>query len=167
MCICHQTPCHSLLRDAHSPIPLMASPSISPPPQAEEDPATHTSRNPTQPQQQTRVLTYLSLSLAQKATRSLRLLSDHAKAEKLAVALDILLARHQTELEDFSKEHNTKLEYIQKLTSQSRKEGPSQFKMRRCMQNHWRSMEVHAIQSLSLIYSYLFRKTLASGKESS
>jgi hypothetical protein len=100
----------------------MASPSILPfvaPLPAEEDPATHASRNPTQHQQQPRVLTQVSLSLAQKATRSLRLLSDRAKAEELAAALDIVLSRHQTELEDFSKDHNTKMEYIQKLTSQS------------------------------------------------
>jgi hypothetical protein len=44
-------------------------------------------------------------------------LADHTKAKDLATALDILLACHQTELEDFSKEHNTKLHYIQKLAS--------------------------------------------------
>ena len=117
------------------------SPSDTPPP--EENPATHASRNPTQPVQKTRVLTHHSLSLAQKATRSLRLLADRAKAEELAAALDILLARHQTELEAFSKEHDTKLEYIQKLTSQS-----SHYRQKRSVtiQNakmHAKSLEVN------------------------
>lgn len=126
------------------PLPPMASRSSSPyvvP--AEEDPSTHAGRNSSQPQQQTRVLTKNTLSQAQKATRSLRQISDHAKAEELAKALDVLLSRHRTELEDFAKAHNTKLEYIQKLTSQS-----SHYKQKRAVtiQNaklHAKSLEVN------------------------
>jgi hypothetical protein len=70
-------------------------------------------------QLETRVLTHHSLSLTQKATRAIRHIADHAKAEELTTALDALLSRHHTELEDFSKDHDTKLEYIQRLTSQS------------------------------------------------
>jgi len=117
-----------------------ASPFVTPP---EEDSSTHAGRNLSQPQQKTRVLTHRSLSLAQKATRSLRQISDHAKAKELASALDILLSRHRTELEDFAKVHNTKLEYIQKLTSQS-----SHYKPKRAVtiQNaklHAKSLEVN------------------------
>jgi hypothetical protein len=93
-----------------------ASPVVAP---SEEDPSTHAGRNPSQPQQKTQLLTRHSLSLAQKATRFLRQIADHAKAEEPATALDTLLSCYRTELEDFAKEHNTKLEYIQKLTSQS------------------------------------------------
>jgi hypothetical protein len=122
----------------------MASRSVSPfvtiP---EEDPSTHAGRNPSQPQQKTRVLTHRTLSLAQKATRSLRQIADHAKAEDLATALDSLLSCHHTELEEFAKEHNTKLEYIQKLTSQS-----THYKQKRAVtiQNaklHAKSLEVN------------------------
>ena len=51
-----------------------------------------------------------TLSQAQKATRSLRLISDHAKAEELAKALDVILSRHRIELEDFAKVHDMKIE---------------------------------------------------------
>lgn len=121
----------------------MASRSVSLSVAPLEDLSTHAGRNPSQPKQKTRVLTQHSLSLAQKATRSLRHLSDHAKAEELAAELDVLLSRHRTELEIFSKEHNTKLEYIQKLTSQS-----SHYKQKRAVtiQNamlHAKSIEVN------------------------
>lgn len=111
---------------------------------AHEDPSTHAGRNSSQPQQETRVLTRHSLSLAQKATRTLRLAATHATAEELAIALDTILARHGSELENFAKEHNTKVEYIQKLTSQS-----SHYKMKRAVtiQNaklHLKSLEVNA-----------------------
>jgi hypothetical protein len=116
------------------------SPSITPP---EDDPSTHAGRHPSQPKQKSRVLTKHSLSLAQKATRSLRHLSDHAKAEELATGLDILTSRHLTELETFAKEHNTKLEYLQKLIAQS-----SHYKHKRAVtiQNamlHAKSMEIN------------------------
>jgi hypothetical protein len=116
------------------------SPLVAP---IEDDPSTHSGRNPSQLQQQARVLTHRSLSNAQKATRSLRLLSDHAKAEELATALEALLARHSTELEDFAKEQNTKPEHIQKLISQS-----SHYKAKRAVtiQNakiHAKSLEVN------------------------
>lgn len=123
----------------------MSSHSASPEATAhEEDPSTHAGRNPSQPQQQTRLLAHHSLSLAQKATRSLRLLADHAKANDLTAALDIVLARHSAELEDFAKEHDTKMEYITKLTSQS-----SHYKTKRgvTIQNaklHAKSLEVNA-----------------------
>ena len=96
----------------------MASCSVSPA-SVVDDPDTHAGRNASQNMQKTRLLKKNSLSLAQKAIRSLRQLSDHAKAETLTTDLDVLLSRHHTELEDFAKEHDTKLEYIQKLTSQS------------------------------------------------
>ena len=107
------------------------------------DPSSHAGHNPSQPQQKTRVLTKHSLSLAQKATRSLRQISDHTKAEELTTALDVLLSRHCAELEDFAKVHDTKLEYIQKLTSQS-----SHYKQKRAVtiQNaklHAKSLEVN------------------------
>ena len=86
-----------------------ASPFFTPP---EEDPSTHAGHNPSQPQQEIQVLTKHSLSLSQKATHSLCQISDHAKAEELAAALDILLSSHHTELEDLAKVHNMKLEYI-------------------------------------------------------
>lgn len=122
----------------------MSSPSASPVVTALEDPSTHAGRNPSQLQQQTRVLTHPSLSLAQKATRSLRLASNHAKAEELTNALDIILARHNAELEIFANEYNTKMEYVQKLTSQS-----SHYKTKRAVtiQNaklHVKSLEVNA-----------------------
>ena len=122
----------------------MASRSASPVvARSEEDPSTHAGRNPSKPQQRTRSLTQHSLSLAQKATCSLRRIAHHAKAEDLAMALDTLLSRHRTELEDFAKEHNTKLEYIQKLTSQS-----SHYKQRRAVgienaKLHAKSLEVN------------------------
>jgi hypothetical protein len=110
----------------------------------DEDPSTHTGRNPSQHQQEARVLTRHSLSLAQKATRTLRLAATHATAEELSIALDIILARHSIELENFAKEHNTKVESIQKLISQS-----SHYKTKRAVtiQNaklHLKSMEVNA-----------------------
>lgn len=129
---------------AHPAIALMASCSASPVvAPSEEDPSTHTGRNLSQPQQKTWLLTRHPLSLAQKATHSLRQIADHAKAEELATALDTLLSRHHTELEDLAKEHNTKLEYVQKLTSQS-----SHYKQRRAIgiQNaklHAKSLEVN------------------------
>jgi len=125
-------------------IVLMASrsvsPSVTPPP---EDLDTHAGRNISQPSQKTRLLKKHSLSLAQKATRSLRLLSDHAKAELLTTDLDVLLSRHRTELESFAKEHDTKLDYIQKLTTQS-----SHYRQRRAVtiQNamlHAKSIEIN------------------------
>ena len=75
--------------------------------------------------------------------RSLRQISDHAKAEELAKALDVILSCHRTELEEFAKAHDTKMEYIQKLTSQS-----SHYKPKRAVtiQNaklHAKSMEVN------------------------
>jgi hypothetical protein len=124
----------------------MTSRSVSP----EDDPSTHAGRNPSQLRQETRVLSHQSLSDAQKATCSLRLLSDHAKAEELATTLEALLARHSTELEDFAKEHNKKPEHIQKLVSLS-----SHYKIKRAVtiQNakiHAKSLEVnggtHTIQ---------------------
>jgi hypothetical protein len=130
------------------------SPSITP---FEDDPSTHAGRHPSQTMQKTRVLTQHSLSLAQKATRSLRQISDHAKAEELTIDLDILISRHRTELETFAKEHNTKLEHIQKLTTQS-----SHYKQKRAVtiQNtmlHAKSMEVnggmHAIHN-GIYYFY-------------
>lgn len=107
------------------------------------DASTHAGRT-SKAQQQTRVLTNHSLSLAQKATRSLRLASTRAKAEELATALDIILARHSAELDSFAKDYNTKREYIQKLTSQS-----SHYKTKRAVtiQNaklHVKSLEVNA-----------------------
>jgi hypothetical protein len=121
----------------------MASRSASPVTLPEENPATHAGRHPSQHQQKTRVLTQHSLSLAQKATRALRQISDHAKAEELATALDLVLSRHRTELDDLAKEHNTKPEYIQKLTSQS-----SHYKPKRAVtiQNaklHAKSLEIN------------------------
>jgi hypothetical protein len=110
----------------------------------EEDPATHAGRNPSQSQQQTRILTHNSLSLAQKATRSLRLQADHAKAEELTAALDTLLLRHNTELEDFAKEHNTKMEYITKLTSQSSHYKPKRSVTIQNAKLHAKSLEVNA-----------------------
>ena len=109
----------------------------------EEDPSTHAGRNPSKPQQKTRVLTQHTLSQGQKATRSLRQISDHAKAEEPAKALDVILSRHRTELEEFAKAHDTKMEYIQKLTSQS-----SHYKPKRAVtiQNaklHAKSVEVN------------------------
>ena len=120
---------------SRSPSPLVVP--------SEEDPSTHAGRNPFKPQQKTRVLSQHTLSQAQKATRSLRLISDHAKAEELAKALDVILSRHRTELEDFAKAHDTKIEYIQKLTSQS-----SHYKPKRAVtiQNaklHAKSVEVN------------------------
>lgn len=108
------------------------------------DPSTHAGRNPSQPHQETRVLTRNSLSLAQKATRSLRLASTHAMAEELTNDLDILLSRHSAELDSFAKEHNTKVEHIQKLISHS-----SHYKKKRAVtiQNaklHLKSLEVNA-----------------------
>jgi hypothetical protein len=97
----------------------MSSHSVSLVITAPEDPSTHAGRNPSQSQQQTRVITHHSLSLAQKATRSLHRDSTHAKAEELSAALDIILDRHHAELEKLANEHDTKIEYIQKLTSQS------------------------------------------------
>lgn len=122
----------------------MASPSSSPLVITPvEDPSTHAGRNPSQPQQETRVLSRPSLSLVQKATRALRHIAEHDKAEELATALETLLSRHREELEHFSKEHNTKLDYIQKLTSQS-----SHYKQKRAVtiQNaklHAKSLEVN------------------------
>ena len=123
-------------------IVLMASRSVSPA-SVVDDPDTHAGRNASQNMQKMWLLKKNSLSLAQKATRSLCQLSDHAKAEALTTDLDVLLSRHHTELEDFAKEHDTKLEYIQKLTSQS-----SHYKQRRAVtiQNamlHAKSMEVN------------------------
>jgi hypothetical protein len=116
------------------------SPSVTP---FEEDLATHAGRHPSQTKQKTRVLTQHSLLLAQKATCSLRQVSDHAKAEELTTDLDILLSRHRTELETFAKDHNTKLEHVQRLTSLS-----SHYKQKRAVtiQNamlHAKSMEVN------------------------
>jgi len=79
----------------------------------------------------------------QKATCSLRQISDHAKAKELTTNLDVLLSHHHAELEDFAKAHNTKLEYIQKLTSKS-----SHYKQKRAVtiQNaklHAKSLEVN------------------------
>jgi len=107
------------------------------------NPSTHAGRNPSQHQQNARVLTHHSLSLAQKASRAIRHAADHEKAEELATALDTLLSRHHADIEDFAKHHNTKLEYIQKLTSQS-----SHYKQKRAvtLQNaklHAKSMEVN------------------------
>jgi hypothetical protein len=121
----------------------MASLASVVPPEPLVDPSTHAGRNPSQPQQNTRVLTHHSLSLAQKATRAVRQIADHAKAEDLATALDKLLSRHRADLEDLAKEHNTKLEHIQKLTSQS-----SHYKHKRAVtiQNamlHAKSLEVN------------------------
>jgi hypothetical protein len=129
----------------------MASRSVSPSATSSvEDPDTHAGRNASQPRQKSRVLKKHSLSDAQKASRSLRLLSDHAKAEALTTDLDALLSSHQTELEIFAKEHDTKLEYILKLTSQS-----SHYKQRRAVtiQNamlHAKSMEVNG--GMQMIY---------------
>jgi hypothetical protein len=122
----------------------MASRSASPfalPP--EENPSTHAGRNPSQPQQKTRVLSRPSLSNAQKASRALRLTAVHETAEELATDLDTLLTRHRAELDDFAKEHSTKQEYIQKLISQS-----SHYKQKRAVtiQNaklHAKSLEVN------------------------
>jgi hypothetical protein len=118
------------------------SPSVTP---FEEDLATHAGRHPSQTKQKTRVLTQHSLSLAQKATRSLRQVSDHAKAEELTTDLDILLFRHRTELETFAKDHNTKLEHVQgsppyQVTTSKKEPLPSRTPC--YMQNPWRSMEV-------------------------
>ena len=77
---------------AHPAIALMASRSASPVvAPSEEDPSTHAGRNPSQPQQKARLLTHHSLSLAQKATRSIRHIADHAKAEELATVTTFLL----------------------------------------------------------------------------
>jgi hypothetical protein len=65
------------------------------------------------------VLLRTILSLAQKTTHSLCRDATHAKAEELSTALDIILDRHHAELEKLANEHDTKIEYIQKLTSQS------------------------------------------------
>jgi hypothetical protein len=130
----------------------------------DEDPSTHACRNPDQPQQNTRVLTKHSLSLAQKATRAIRHTADHAKAEELATALDALLSSHRADLENFAKDHNTKLDYIQKLTSQS-----SHYKQKRAVtiQNaklHAKSVEVNGgIYTIPLIYdtvdtNYYFKR---------
>lgn len=122
----------------------MASRSASPfAPPPEENPFTHAGRNPSQPQQKSRVLSRPSLSNAQKATHALRRAADHETAEELASDLDILLTRHRTELDDFAKSHNTKQEYIQKLISQS-----SHYKQKRgvTLQNaklHAKSLEVN------------------------
>ena len=61
----------------------------------------------------------------------------------MTTALETLLTRHREELEIFSKEHNTKLDHIQKLTSQS-----SHYKQKRAVtiQNakvHAKSLEVN------------------------
>ena len=138
----------SLLKaQAHSTvsaIALMVSPSPFPLVMTQvEDLSTHAGRNPTQAQQETRVLSRPSLSLAQKATRALRHIADHEKAEEMTTALETLLTRHREELEIFSKEHNTKLDHIQKLTSQS-----SHYKQKRAVtiQNakvHAKSLEVN------------------------
>lgn len=130
----------------------MASQSVSLPP---DDPSSHSGRNSSKLLQKTRVLNRNSLSNAQKASRSLRLLSDHAKAEELVTALDVLLAHHSTELEDFAKEHNTKLDHILRLVSLS-----SHYKKKRAVniQNaklHVKSLEVnggtHTFQHFTLI----------------
>lgn len=151
------------LMASHSESPLVTLP--------EENPATHAGRHPSQPQQKTRVLTQHSLSLAQKATRALRQISDHAKAEELSTALDVLLSRHHTELEDFAKEHDTKPEYIQKLTSQS-----SHYKQKRAVtiQNaklHAKSLEInrgtHTIYENQDITFTIFQKTFNPEKKSS
>ena len=84
-----------------------------------EDPSTHASRNTSQLQQKMGVLNKQPLSLAQKATHSLQQASTHAKAEELAKDLGIILTCHNAELEIFAKDHNTKMDYITKLTSQS------------------------------------------------
>ena len=94
-----------------SPSPLVVS--------AFEDPSTHAGCNPSQLQQKTCVLNQQTLSLAQKATCSLQQASTHAKAEELAKDLGIILTCHNAELEIFAKDHNTKMDYITKLTSQS------------------------------------------------
>lgn len=122
----------------------MASRSASPEDTASQDHSTHAGRNPSQYQQQIRVLTQNSLSTAQKATRSLRLASTHEKAEELHTALDIVLTRHTAELEALAKEHDTKVEYIHKLTSHS-----SRYKTKRAVtiQNaklHFKSLEINA-----------------------
>jgi hypothetical protein len=123
------------------------SPSVTP---SVEDPDTHAGCNASQAKQKSRVLKKQSLSLAQKATRSLRLLSDHAKSEVLSTDLDVLLSSHRTELEDSAKDHDTKLEYIQKPISQS-----SHYKQKRAVtiQNtmlHAKSMEVNG--GVQIIY---------------
>ena len=119
----------------------MASPSAA---TAVQDPSTHASRNSSQPQQETRVLTKHNLSQAQKATRSLQQASTHAKAEELAKDLDILITRHNAELEKFATDHDTKFEYIKKLTSQS-----SHYKKKRAVTSenaklHLKSYEVNS-----------------------
>jgi hypothetical protein len=124
----------------------MSSPSASPVHTAAQDPSTHAGRNrdSTQNQQETRVLTQNSLSLAQKATRALRVASTRANAEELAADLENILTRHKAELEAFAKDHDVKSEYIKKLTSQS-----SHYKTKRAVtiQNaklHIKSLEVNA-----------------------
>ena len=84
-----------------------------------------------------------TLSQAQKATCSLRLISDHAKAEELAKALDVILSRHRTKLEDFAKVHDTKIEYIQKLTSQSSHYKPKRAVTIQNVKLHAKSVEVN------------------------
>jgi hypothetical protein len=124
----------------------MPSPSASSVVTAAENPSTYAGRNrdSSQPQQETRVLTQKSLSLPEQATRSLQQASTRAKAEELATDLDIILTRHSAELEIFAKDHDTKLDYIKKLISQS-----SRYKTKRAVtiQNamlHIKSMEVNA-----------------------
>ena len=137
---------------AHSTVTVMASRSASPletPP--EENPTTHAGRNPSKPQQTSRVLSRPSLSNGQKVTRALRLAAVHKTAEDLATDLDTILTRHRAELDDFAKEHNTNQEYIQKLTSQS-----SHYKQKRAVtiQNaklHAKSLEVNAGTCSNLI----------------
>jgi hypothetical protein len=120
-----------------------ASPVVTAAEATPEDPSTHAGRNPSQPQQKSRGLTHHSLSHTQKATRALRLIAQRRNAEELATALDIILTRHRSELEDFAKENNTKLEAVQKLTSSS-----SHYKPKRAVsiQNamlHAKSLEVN------------------------
>ena len=121
-----------------------ASPLETPP---DENPSTHAGRNPSKPQQTSRVLSCPSLSIGQKATHALRLAAVYKTAEDLATDLDTILTRHRAELHDFAKEHNTNQEYIQKLTSQSshyKQKELLQFKMRSCTRNLWRLMQVCA-----------------------
>lgn len=133
------TLCSHLSTVAHMP-----SASASSVVTAAEDLSTHASRTSSHLQQVARVLNQNSLSVAQRATRDLRQASTRAKAEELATDLDIILTRHSAELELFAKEHDTKMEYITKLTSHS-----SHYKTKRAVtiQNaklHIKSLEVNA-----------------------
>lgn len=132
----------------------MPSPSASSVITAAEDRSTHAARNPSQLQQETRVLTQNSLSLAQKATRSLEQASTRAKAEELATDLNVILTRHSAELENFARDHDTKLEYIKKLTSQS---GHYKTKRAVTLQNamlHIKSLEVNGGTHTLDYYAY-------------